>query len=272
MSQIGDIDWAAAQAAVSSEAARVAGLVRSINQPEAPALGEWNVIQLATHLANTLDGITAMANGGGGLLDDIWDLSKLTGMMVAGEGGLSPAEIAERIESGAANLLGVMASSTENAERKWLVSGLGTSLSSLTCHALNELVVHGRDLAVAEHRQWPVNGAYAALVVEGFLFPALGMLGRSMVDEEGAKGVKACLEIKVRGGGRAYFNFDHGDMTITAQSSGRVDCHLSVDPTAFLLVAWGRISQWKAIPKGQLLAWGRKPWLALKLRSMLRNP
>ena len=41
---------------------------------------------------------------------------------------------------------------------------------------------------------------------------------------------------------------------------------------AFLLVAWGRISQWGAIPKGQLLAWGRKPWLGVQLRSWLRNP
>ena len=34
----------------------------------------------------------------------------------------------------------------------------------------------------------------------------------------------------------------------------------SVDPEAFLLVSWNRISQWSAIPKGQLLASGESLW------------
>jgi len=37
-------------------------------------------------------------------------------------------------------------------------------------------------------------------------------------------------------------------------------------------VSWGRVSQWPAIGRGQLLAWGRRPWLGLKLRALLRNP
>ena len=67
--------------------------------------------------------------------------------------------------------------------------------------------------------------------------------------------------------------FDDGGMTVEAsRPRQKVDCHLSVDPAAFLLVAWGRISQWQAIPKGQLLAWGRRPWLGLQLRGLVRNP
>lgn len=272
MRAVGDVDWVAAQAAVTFESRRVADLIRSVARPQDPALGEWNVAKLATHLSNVLDGITAMANGGGGMLENIWDLSKLTAIMVDSDGPVELADVATRIEATAANLVGLMAASGENGERAWLVSGVSTTLSALTCQALNELVVHGRDLALAEGRPWPVERAHAALVVDGFLFPALASLGRSMVNEDGAKGVKASLEVRVRGGGRACFNFDDGDMSITATPPGRVDCVLSVDPVAFLLVAWGRISQWQAIPKGQLLAWGRKPWLALKLRSMLRNP
>jgi hypothetical protein len=67
-------------------------------------------------------------------------------------------------------------------------------------------------------------------------------------------------------------HFDDGDLTVEPEPSGRVDCHLSADPVAFMLVGWGRIGQGPAILKGQLLAWGRKPWLGLKLRSLLRNP
>ena len=68
-------------------------------------------------------------------------------------------------------------------------------------------------------------------------------------------------------------SFHDGDLVVTpGPPTGRVDCHLLVDPVAFLLVTWARISQWDAIPKGKLLAWGRKPWMGLKLRSLVKNP
>jgi hypothetical protein len=78
--------------------------------------------------------------------------------------------------------------------------------------------------------------------------------------------------VRLRGGGRAVLRFDDGDLTVEPEPAGPVDCHLSVDPEAFMLVGWGRITQGPAILKGQLFAWGRKPWLGLKLRSLLRNP
>ena len=86
-----------------------------------------------------------------------------------------------------------------------------------------------------------------------------------------------------------------------------MDCHISTDPEAMLLLMWGgRRSQGRAITRGQIVAWepvnkgrsdasivakpqvsalrmgvrsslfsallGRKPWLGPALRSMIRNP
>ena len=64
----------------------------------------------------------------------------------------------------------------------------------------------------------------------------------------------------------------NGAATVEPWASQPVDCHLSADPAAFLLLGYGRIGQWRAIGRGQLLAWGRKPWLALRLRSLFFNP
>ena len=132
--------------------------------------------------------------------------------------------------------------------------------------------MHGRDIALAEGLRWPIPRSDAVLVVCGFLFPSLAGLGRSMVNEETAADARVSYEIHVRGGCRTVFRLDKGDLSVEPPGAGPVDCHLSVDPAAFLLVAWGRISQWRAIPRGQLLAWGRRPWLGLKLRSYLKNP
>jgi hypothetical protein len=269
---IPEVDPAAAQAAVEAVGRRVVELVRSVRRPAARALGAWDVTGVAAHLSHALDGVTAMAEGGGGLLADIWDLSSLTEALVAGETERDLAVLAARIQASTARFLSIVRSAAGDGRRRWLVEGIEHTVSTLTCHVLNELVVHGRDIAMAEGVPWPISRSEGALVVCGFLLPVIGSLGPAIIDQEAAAGLRATFELRVRGGCRALLRFDDGDFSVTGSpSSGPVDCHLSVDPGAFLLVAWDRISQWHAIPRGQLLAWGRRPWLGLRLRSLVRN-
>ena len=266
------VDWPAARQAVAVAGPRVAALLRSARRPDAPALGDWDLTHLAVHLSHAVDVVSAMAKGGGGLLDDIWGLSALTQVMVEGEGRRDLNELADRIDASVAAFLAAMAAAPDDARHGWMVRGTEASLSMLTCHVLNELTVHGRDIALAEGVPWPIERSHAVLILQGFLFPALHSLGPSMVDQDAAGTVRARLEVRLRGGGRTWLRFYDGDFSVEYSPAGPVDCHLSVDPEAFMLVAWGRISQWPPIVKGQLLAWGRKPWLGPQLRSWLRNP
>ncbi|MDQ2825356.1 MAG: maleylpyruvate isomerase N-terminal domain-containing protein [Actinomycetota bacterium] len=267
------VDWAAACRVVAVAGPRFSALLRSARRPTAPALGTWDVTEVAVHVSHSVDTTTAMANGGGNLLDDIWGLASLSGVMVNGEGRRSLAEVADRIDASVASFLSAMDAATSGEEsRPWLVRGTEMTLSSLTCEILSELTVHGWDIARAEGVPWPIDRSHATMIVEGFLLPSLHVLGRSMVDQRAAAGVRARFEIRVRGGGRAWLRFHYGDLSVEAAPSGPVDCHLLVDPVAFLLVSWGRSSQWPPIARGQLLAWGRKPWFGLRLRSWLRNP
>lgn len=272
MSVTTGVDWPAARQAVATAGPRLTGLLREVRKPEANALGEWDVAQLAVHISHALDTVTAMTQGGGNLLEDIWGLGALSGMMVAGEGRRAPGEMADRIDATVERFLASTEGADPDGPCDWIVRGTRIPLSALTCQMLNDLTVHGRDIALAEGLPWPVDRAHAALVVEGFLFPSLHALGRAMVNQETAAGKRARFEVRLRGGGRAWLRFHDGDLSVEQAPQGPVDCHLSVDPEAFLLVAWGRISQWPAIARGQLLAWGRKPWLGVQLRSWLRNP
>ncbi len=266
------VDWRAARHAVATAGPRLTALLRSVRKPEANALGEWDTSELAVHISHGMDTVTAMTQGGGNLLEDIWGLGALSGVMVAGEGRRSPAEMADRIDATVARFLSATDPDGEDRSVSWMVQGTEMPLSMLTCHILNELTVHGRDIALAEGAPWPIDRAHAALIVEGFLFPSLDALGRAMVNQENAARKRARFEVRLRGGGRAWLRFHDGDFSVERSPQGPVDCHLSVDPEAFLLVAWGRISQWPAIARGQLLAWGRRPWLGVQLRSWLRNP
>jgi hypothetical protein len=251
--------------------ARVSALVRAVNHPDRPALGVWDATDVAVHLSHTIDIVTSVARGSEAMADDVWALSTLTGMLVAGESERDLGAIATRIDASVATLLTVLRDVEGDPVRPWVVAGVDFPLSTIACQALNELVVHGRDLAQADGVPWPIERDHASLVLRGFTFPVLGALGRSMVREE-ATDVTATYHVGLRGGGDAYLRFAGGDLTVSDAPPGPVDCHLSVDPAAFLLVAWARTGQWPSILRGKLVAYGRKPWLGLKLRSLLRNP
>lgn len=268
------VDWAEARAALGEATARLTALLRSVQRPETLALGEWDVAQVAVHLSHAYDVVPQLAAGtAASPLGDLWDLAGVTSGLVEDDPERDLAVLAELIDARLAGFLAASAPGGPDAPCAWLVEGTSLPMVSLTCHLLNEAVVHGYDIAQATGRPWKIDPRHAALVFQGFLLAAFQALPpRTFVDQAKAAGVAACYDVRLRGGARFFLVFDGGALSVEAPSARRVDCHLSVDPTAFLLVAWARISQWQAIPRGQLVAWGRRPWLGLRLRSLLRNP
>ena len=288
--QVEAVDWVRAQRALEDEVARVADLLRSVRNPAAPALGAWSLAEVAMHLSQAWIVVPALARAdpaaisevvpgagdiadGGFPLRDLWDLGEATLLGVRSDPERDLSVVADRIEARAADYLANCNEAAAHETRPWLVQGVRVPPSAFTCHLLNETIVHGYDIARADGRRWAIERAHAAMVIEGFLFPVVEALGPStMVDQERAAGVKATYEVRIRGGGRHIFAFDDGSLTIRLHSSAKVDCHVSADPAALLLVAWARKSQWSAIAAGRLTAWGRKPWLGPRLRMLMRNP
>lgn len=271
MNALPEVDTAAARSAVAAMGERVSSLLRSIDHPTAAAVGEWDLTDVAVHVTHVLEAVTAVARGGGPLFTHIGELEGLTRVLVRGESERDLRFLADRLRANVAAFLDVTAAEGPGP-RTWFADGTQMPMSGLLCHVLNELVVHGRDIAVADGKPWPIERSHAALVVSGFFFFAWANLGSTLVDQKAAAGVRARFDVRVRGGGRAVMSFDDGNLEVTGTPSGPVDVHLSVDPAAFLLVAWGRKSQWGPIARGQLLAWGRRPWLGLRLRSLMINP
>lgn len=277
MTTIAAPPWDDTRTAVGKEAARLSALLRTASHPDAIALGQWSVAELATHVAQALETITRFVkNPSPALVADIWSLGDKTMSMVAEDPVRDLKALADRIDAGAAALLEAVGPECVDATRPWIIGGTETRPSHLTCHALNELVVHAYDIAKAEGQAWKVDQAHAAMIIAGFLIPVLQKLPpAAMVDEKKAAGVKATYEVRLRGTkppARVILRIAGGAMSVEDVAGQRIDCHTSADPAALLLVIWGRKSQWPAIAKGQLTAWGRKPWLGFKLKPMLRNP
>lgn len=285
----GSIGWVEAHDALSDQVARVTSLLRSVRNPEARTIGEWNVAELAAHLHQAWIMVTALARDdlsevhqvwphlagrpGGSLTDDLWDFSGVTVAGVSSETERDLRVLADRIEAHAQLFLDSAGADLASRRHAWVVEGVTVDTTMLLCHLLNEMVVHGYDIARADGRSWPIPRAHAALVLEGFLVPIASALGpRTMVDQGAARDFRATYELHVRGGSRYLFTFDDGALTIESPGTRRVDCHISADPVAMVLVAWRRRSQWPAIARGELIAWGRKPWLATRFQKMMRNP
>lgn len=283
------VDWAEARGALRVEVGRVTALLRSLAGPSGHAIGTWDMAEVAMHLSQAWIAVPALARrdlsrvfevlpnhegiAGESLITDVWDLAATTTEAVGRDTERRPAVLADRIAERAEEYFAECEGRSAGERRPWLVAGTTVDQCTLTCHLLNETVVHGADIARGAGRKWPTNKRHAALVIQGFLLPVIAQLGpRAMVDQERAAGVHATYEVRLRGAGRAQFVFDDGAVTVEEPGGRRVDCHILADPAAMLNVMWGRRSQWDAIAKGQLLAWGRKPWLGPRFRLMMRNP
>jgi hypothetical protein len=53
---------------------------------------------------------------------------------------------------------------------------------------------------------------------------------------------------------------------------GPVDCVISAHPVTYLLVVYGRMPLGRALLRGRMLAWGRRPWLGLRFKDLFFNP
>lgn len=283
-------DWDRIQQALRNEVQRVSALLRSVRDPEVPALGEWNIAEVAMHLSQAWLAVPGLARqdlsriyevlpgvadrtGGKALIRDIWELAEVTSLGVSSDPERDLAVLADRIEERAEDFLDYCTGRSASDTRSWMIDGVRVNLAVLTGHLLNETLVHGADIARADRRRWRIPPAHAALVLSGFIIPIIRALDpRALVDEARGAGLHAVYDLRIRGGGAFHFIFDDGALRIEEPSARRVDCHISAEPTAFLTVVWGRRSQWSAIAQGRLLAWGRKPWLGPRLQGLLRNP
>lgn len=283
------IEWQHSQDALNDEVRRVTTLMRSISDSGIPAVGQWKIAEVAMHLSQNwilvpgmarqdlsrykaiVPGIAATA--GNSMIRDMWDNAGMNERALKADAERDLTVLADRIEERAAEYFGECAGHSPDEPRRWTVEGTTLPLSALTCNLLNETVVHGYDIAHAAGRKWRIEPTYAAMVIRQFFVPVMQTCDpRAFVNAEKAAELQATYQVHLRKNGRINFAFNNGSLRVEEPSAGPIDCHISADPAAFFMVFWARQSQWNAIAKGQLVAWGRKPWLGIKFRPLIRNP
>ena len=268
-----------ARAALRAAGERTAGLIAGIPDLDlAVPRSQWTVGQVAAHLLVGLRGYTAAARDAIGPewtihIPDTPLYSERVAAITASTLRAEPRRDAVTMASMLREAVEAFLAATGNRAADepipapWYADGLTLPLFDATCLLLGEQVFHGYDIAGALGRPWPIDRADA-----GLIFQAMTTMMPLAVNPEAARGAAVAYDVRLRRGPRAVITIDKGSARVEPWASQPVDCHLSADPVALMLVGYGRIDQWRVIARGQLLAWGRKPWAALRLRSFFFDP
>jgi uncharacterized protein (TIGR03083 family) len=245
---------------------RLAALIRSIRRPEAPAVGRWTSSDVAAHLADRFEVFPRMVHGEGAISRSIEDMAAFNDERVSARRDRDLSGLAESVEAGGTAFLEEMTAADPYEEVPW-VSGIRLPRYTFGGLVLGEALVHGWDMATAERITWQVEPADVHL-----LFESLIPLTPHYLDAGAARGLELCYDLRLRGGPRWFLVVSGGRLEIVEPDGRKVDCRISADAPTFLLVSYGRIGPVRPALTGKIVAWGRKPWLGLKLPKLLRSP
>ncbi len=272
------VDLPRARAALAELTPRTAALVASIDAPARPTTGlEWTLAETAAHLLIGLRGYTDALQGEVGrwthrIPESAGYRDRLGGMTsstLADEPSRDPSVLSRRLVSAADAFLEASAgrSADEPLPTPGYAPGASLSLGVATSLLFGEQVIHGWDIARTLGTPWPVTREQALL-----LLPAFEAMMPLAVDPGATRGVHAVFALHVRGASGFVLRVDDGRAEVEPLRGERRPCPPSGDAVSLAMVGYGRISQWRAIGRGGLFAWGRRPWMGVRMIGMFYNP
>lgn len=260
--------------ALRAAAGGAAGLLRSVETPDAPVPGlKWTAAETAAHMVGELrDYRQALTRHTNGYMTHANRAQESPSRMGAIVNARQLTEVTERnmgrladmLEDAASAYLAAAAAADENATIP-TVNGLVLAPSTMTNLLLGEQVIHGLDISRVTSTRWDIDPHDALLVIPGALTVAPQYLRPSVA------AVRVSFELRIRGATTYRMAVDRGTAVVTGAGE-KSDCVITADPVTFMLVGFGRISQWAPILRGKLRAGGRKPWSAMKFATLISSP
>jgi hypothetical protein len=130
-----------------------------------------------------------------------------------------------------------------------------------------EHLLHGFDIATAAAHPWPIDPNQAMLVLHGY-----GPPYSLIVNRRTTLGLTVSYRIELHGSEPFTVRFTNGTYNLEPSDTGPVDCTISADPVAFLLVGAGRLTQEAAIALNLLSSGGGRPELGLGFNQLFIYP
>lgn len=251
--------------AVLTMTERFTGLVSLARDPDAGVGGTpaWSVTDLVGHVASEPSRYRALALGGGDWPARVADLPAFNNHQVLNLPSRNLQDLSHMLCTDVHDLLGTIRGFGAEAPLMYFDGGQQVRADLALGTLLGELVVHGYDIARTIGAPWRIDATMVPLVLAG-----LHQVLPSWVYTASAAGHTATYDMRVRGLASYSYEFTDGQLIIDPAAPRRADVHISADPSTFLLLTYGRVGQPRAALSGKTIAWGRRPWLALRLRGL----
>ncbi|HEX6312230.1 MAG TPA: maleylpyruvate isomerase N-terminal domain-containing protein [Acidimicrobiia bacterium] len=258
------IAWPELRSDLVAAAGRFASVVGALD-PDEPVRGsDWSVGQTVAHVVTTFDRWVSMAEGAafdiGRGPEFATRMAEINRREIEAAGRCGAGE-----ETAAAARWLAVATDPDASMHLYGLADVDCSFAEASGVLLGELLMHGYDVARSIRAPWPITAREAIAVAEGLL-PLLPLV----YDGSATGGRSFDIDLRLRGRGSGIdFHCEPSALTISDGSPDRAAVHISADPAPWLLVGYGRRSQWRAAATGTVVAWGRKPWLALRFGRLL---
>lgn len=274
--------WQGVRTSVRETGDRFAELVAAAPDPGAKVTTKWSVAETAAHLAALGWLNIALLRPDAEPLPIPGLAEKLPGTTVDDVNALNDLTLEHFTERDPQALAGMlrdritmMLEASEGRDPGETVTWLGGSqlpLAGLFAHLLNELLLHGFDVARVLGRPWTVPPKDAAYFFEMFMVGlARNGVGR-LLDGGGAPSERRIA---------VEFRSDYIEPVTLVLRNGRVsaeepgedtDVRVTFDPAVFNLMMFGRIGKARAVLARKVTVGGRRPWLLPVFLRTLRVP
>lgn len=255
-------DWTWLRAEIRAAAHGFAATLRRLDADDRVPGLDWNVRELGAHVASFPDFYRTLAARSTPMPAPS-DFAAFAHDIMSERAHWPIAELADDVVSGFEEWLDELGGDGSAPIMSWvphIVSGVGGA-------ALNELLVHRRDIAPLTGEDVVITPDQARAILDG-LIP----MSAAFVDESVARRCRGTFHIGLRGGSDWTVDVVDGGAVVTQGRPAYADVRTSNEPVAMLLTSLGRQPQWKAAATVKMFAWGRKPWLALRFARLFNAP
>lgn len=146
-----------------------------------------------------------------------------------------------------------------------LLYGCRTTVYNIAAGVLTELVLHGQDLGRLTGRRPELTRSQALAGLEQQM-----VLTPVFVDPAKASKLAGTYGFRFRGGLDMTYRIDQaGSLIVERGRPARADARINADPVTFLAASLGRVHPVMAALRGQIVAYGRKPWRMAQLGNVV---
>ncbi len=279
---VSEKQWDAVRESVRTTAGRFCELVSSIPDPGTRVTATWSVADMTAHVT-TVAFLNTMLLQAAEIPFQMPGLTEaIAATTIEDVHGLNDQVMSHFTERDAGRLTGMlrdhvdlMLTASLSHDPAETFSWLGAArlpLAGMFAHMVNELLIHGNDIARALKVPWAMPPEDAALFFDLFYVGLLsGTTGQLL---EGSKRpLKRRIAVGFRSGYTTPVTFVVRDGKATAEPAGPgVDATVRFDPATLNMMMFGRISKLRAALTGKIVISGRRPWLVPAFLRTIRLP